>query len=97
MNIYTFPIQVMHPYPTVSNPSFVKDSVSPADSKYFVTAPEPGDKVVFIYGFTVKPFATAFLARSPAMIIESGFEVFVQEVIAAIIIEPWERAYSFPL
>jgi hypothetical protein len=36
-----------------------------------------------MYGLTLKPASTAFLARIPAAIIESGFDVFVQDVMAA--------------
>ncbi len=47
-----------------------------------------------MYGFTVSPLATAFLARSPAWIITSGLEVLVQEVIAEIITDPCLSSYS---
>ena len=39
-------------------------------------------------GFTSNPNSTAFLASNPAPIRTFGFDVFVQEVIAAIKIEP---------
>jgi hypothetical protein len=41
-----------------------------------------------MYGLTVNPFATAFLATRPAASMTSGFDVFVQEVIAAITTDP---------
>jgi hypothetical protein len=39
----------------------------------------------------------AFLATNPAAIIESGFDVFVHEVIAAKTTDPCLRVYYFPL
>jgi hypothetical protein len=51
--------------------------------KYSVTTPDPGAKIVLINGATLNPLATAFYAISPAATNESGFEVFVQLVIAA--------------
>jgi len=41
-----------------------------------------------MYLGTDKPFSTAFLANKPAANMTPGFEVLVQEVIAAITIEP---------
>ena len=43
----------------------------------------PGASEVLTHGGTVSPFSTAFLASSPAPISTEGFEVLVQEVIAA--------------
>lgn len=43
------------------------------------------------------PLSTAFLATKPAAIIESGFEVFVQDVIAANTTEPCLKACYYPL
>ena len=45
---------------------------------------EPGASDVFTHGFDVSPFATAFCASRPAASITLGFDVFVQDVIAAI-------------
>lgn len=42
------------------------------------------------------PLETAFLAKRPAAIKESGLEVLVQEVIAAITTDPWFKVYYFP-
>ena len=74
-----------------------KASYTPAFSKYSLTTPDPGDNVVLMYGLTVNPFSTAFLATSPAASMTSGFDVFVQEVIAAITTDPCYRSYVFPL
>jgi hypothetical protein len=70
------------------NPNLSRASVTPANSKYFVTTPLPGDKLVLMYGLTDNPLLTAFYARIPAASITSGFEVFVQDVMAAITTEP---------
>lgn len=82
------PMQVMQPYPAIVKPSLSKASYTPAILKYSFTTPEPGDKVVLIYGLTVNPLATAFFATSPAASMTSGLDVFVQEVIAAITTDP---------
>ena len=63
--------------------------MSPAASRYPVTARDPGASDVLTDGPTRSPRATAFLASSPAPIITVGLEVFVQDVIAAIATEPW--------
>jgi hypothetical protein len=41
-----------------------------------------------MYYLTLSPFSTAFLASKPAAIKTEGLDVLVQEVIAAITIEP---------
>jgi hypothetical protein len=56
-----------------------------------VTTPDPGDKLVFIYGRTLSPHSTAFLASSPAPSITEGLLVFVQLVIAAMTTEPGKK------
>jgi hypothetical protein len=40
-------------------------------------------------GLRRRPFSTAFLANRPAAIITLGFEVLVQDVIAAMTTSPW--------
>src|SRR3954467_1784937 len=70
--------------------------MSPAAWRYPVTALEPGARDVLTVGPTVSPRATAFRARSPAPIITVGFEVFVQEVIAAIATEPVRTVAVWP-
>jgi hypothetical protein len=59
-----------------------KYCVKPLASKYAVTTYDPGEREFFIYGRTDNRFSTAFLAKSPALNITPGFEVFVHEVIA---------------
>ena len=56
-----------------------------------MTTPDPGLKLVLIYGETLNPFSTARLARSPAPNITDGFDVFVQLVIADITTDPTGR------
>lgn len=60
----------------------------PDDLRYLSTTPEPGDRLVLIYGRTASPASTAFFASNPDPSITVGFEVFVHDVIAAITIEP---------
>src|SRR5688500_17689313 len=60
-----------------------------AARRYSVTSCEPGARLVFTHGLTVRPRSAAFRASRPAAIITDGFDVFVQLVIAAITIEPW--------
>ena len=56
--------------------------------RYSVTTCEPGASEVFTQGFTMRPFARALRARSPAPSITAGFEVLVQLVIAAMTTAP---------
>ena len=65
-------------------------------SRYSATTCEPGASEVFTHGLTLKPFASALRASSPAPIITFGFEVLVQEVIAAITTSPWPRSCLRP-
>ena len=51
---------------------------------------------VFTHGFTPIPLAMALRARRPAPISTFGFEVFVQEVMAAITTSPCPRSKFFP-
>jgi hypothetical protein len=38
----------MQPYPAIVNPSWLRDSWTPAAIKYSLTTPEPGDRVVLM-------------------------------------------------
>ncbi len=53
-----------------------------------MTTREPGARLVLTQGGTVRPFARAFRATSPAATSTSGFEVLVHYVIAAITTAP---------
>src|SRR5918997_110813 len=83
-----FPMHVVQPYPTTSNFSSSRYGKRSEVSRYSVTTFEPGARLVFTCGATLRPFSTAFFARSPAPIMTDGFEVLVQLVIAAITAEP---------
>src|SRR3989338_448837 len=54
-----------------------------------MTVFDPGARLVFTQGLTVRPFCTAFLASRPAATMTEGLEVLVHEVIAAMTTEPW--------
>src|SRR5688572_32871196 len=69
-------------------PSSARYSSSPAALRYSVTTSDPGARLVFTHGFTLRPRLTALRARRPAPIMTLGFEVFVQLVIAATTTEP---------
>lgn len=86
----------MQPYPAVVKPILSKYSVSPDLLRYSVTTPEPGDKLVLMWGEIVIPFSTAFLASKPAATKASGLEVLVHEVMAARTIEPCLRVIYWP-
>ena len=74
----------MHPYPTTQKPSASRSPSTFARFKYSVTTLLPGASEVFTHGFRVSPSAFAFFATKPAASITLGFDVFVQDVIAAI-------------
>ena len=81
-------MQVIHPYPAVVKPS-LSSSLDKFDFyKYSVTTPDPGERLVLIYGLILSPFTLAFFATSPAAIITSGLEVFVHDVMAAKTTDP---------
>src|SRR5688500_16665196 len=91
-----FPMQVVQPYPTRSNPSSTSGSSRPERSRYSVTTFDPGASEVLTHGFWARPRSTAFFASRPAPSITDGFDVFVQLVIAAITTEPWSSSNSVP-
>ena len=53
-----------------------------------MTACEPGASEVLTVGLDASPRATALRASSPAPTMTVGFDVFVQDVIAAIATDP---------
>src|SRR5205814_5522299 len=87
-----FPIQVVQPNPTRLKPRRSRYGCRPVFCKYSLTTREPGASEVFTQGLTLRPFSTAFFASSPAASITAGFEVLVQEVIAAITTSPCARS-----
>lgn len=81
-------MQVVQPKPTTWKPNARNGSINPASSKYCGTTCDPGAKEVFTHGLVVSPRSAARFASNPAANITAGFEVLVQEVIAAITISP---------
>ena len=74
--------------PPTLKPSFSRYGSRPAFARYSVTTREPGASEVLTCGFTLSPCSTAFLASRPAASSTPGFEVLVQEVMAAIRTSP---------
>src|SRR5215470_9431195 len=86
------PMQVVQQKPTRLNPSLSSDFCRPEAAKYSATTWLPGASEVLTHGFTPMPLSAALRARSPAAISTLGFDVLVQEVIAAITTSPWPRS-----
>src|SRR3954469_6643672 len=61
-----------------------------------MTTLEPGASDVFTHGLRCSPPSTAFFARRPAPTMTNGFDVLVQEVIAATTTAPWSTSNSSP-
>src|ERR1700761_5338963 len=61
-----------------------------------MTTLDPGASVVLTQGLLVRPFSTARLASRAAPTMTDGFEVLVQEVMAAMTTEPWSMVTSVP-
>ena len=57
---------------------------------------EPGASEVLMWGDTVRPASTAFLASKPAASSTLGLEVLVQLVMAAISTSPWPKVTLGP-
>src|SRR5215208_2453447 len=72
-------------------PSSARYSSRPAAFRYSVTTSDPGARLVFTHGWTLRPRFTALRASRPAPIITLGFDVLVQLVIAATTTDPWLR------
>src|SRR5829696_2076746 len=77
-------------------PSVSRSFCRPDLARYSPTTCDPGASEVLTQGFTVSPFATALRASSPAPIITLGFDVLVQDVMAAITTSPWPRSCLGP-
>ena len=82
------PLQVVQAYATIPKPNFSSSGSKPASSRYSFATLEPGAKEVFTQGFRIKPSSLAFLATRAAATTLRGFEVLVQDVIAAIMTAP---------
>src|SRR4051812_27027309 len=70
-----FPMHVVQPYAETQKLSFSSDSSRPAALRYSVTTRDPGARDVLMCGLTLRPLATAFLARRPAASSTLGLEV----------------------
>src|SRR5690554_4514286 len=85
-------MHVVQPYPTTLNPRRSRNGCRPLRVRYSLTTRDPGASEVFTHGWVVSPSSTAFLASNPAASITLGFEVLVQEVMAAITTSPCASA-----
>src|SRR5215813_15076452 len=61
-----------------------------------MTTLEPGARVVFTQGLRARPASTAFLASRAALTMTEGFDVFVQDVMAAMTTDPWSTDVRVP-
>src|SRR5436305_8590959 len=86
------PMQVVQPNPTRLKPTLSRSSCSPELERYSATTWLPGANEVLTHGFAFRPLAAALRASRPAPISTLGFDVLVQEVIAAITTSPWPRS-----
>ena len=82
------PLQVVQANATIPKPNFSSSGKSPASFKYNSATLEPGANEDFTQGLRTKPSSLAFFANNAAATTLRGLEVFVQEVMAAIITAP---------
>src|SRR6201986_1624668 len=90
------PMQVGQPKPIRLKPTLSSSACSPELARYSATTWLPGASDVLTHGFALRPLAAALRASRPAPISTLGFEVLVQEVIAAITTSPWPRSNLRP-
>src|ERR1700712_4391360 len=90
------PMQVVQPKPTRLKPTLSRSSCSPELERYSATTWLPGASEVLTQGLAFSPLAAALRANRPAPISTLGFEVLVQEGIAAIHTAPWARSKLRP-
>src|ERR1700755_2823361 len=90
------PMRVVQPKPTRLKPTLSRSGCSPEFARYSATTWLPGASDVFTQGLAVRPLAAALRASSPAPISTLGFDVLVQDVIAAITTSPWPRSKLRP-
>src|ERR1700694_5870740 len=86
------PMQVVQPKPTRLKPTLSSSTCRPELARYSATTWLPGASEVLTQGAALSPLAAALRANRPAPISTLGFEVLVQEVIAAITTSPWPRS-----
>ena len=89
-------MQLVQPKPTRLKPMLSRSFCRPDLSRYSATTWLPGASEVFTQGFGFSPRATAFFASNPAATITLGFDVLVQDVIAAITTSPWPMSCLRP-
>src|SRR6185503_19640667 len=90
------PIQVVQPKPTRLKPIWSSSFCRPDFSRYSATTWLPGASEVLTQGCCLRPSRLALRASRPAPIKTLGFDVLVQEVIAAITTSPWPMSKSSP-
>src|ERR687883_1188048 len=90
------PMQVVQPKPTRLKPTLSRSGCRPELARYSATTWLPGASEVFTHGLALRPFAAALRASRPAPIRTLGFEVLVQEVIAAITTSPCPMSKFLP-
>src|SRR3954463_14935575 len=82
------PMHVVQPKPIRLKPTLSSSVCSPELVRYSATTWLPGASDVLTQGFAFRPLAAALRASRPAPINTLGFDVLVQEVIAAITTSP---------
>src|SRR5436305_3817819 len=90
------PMQVVQPKPIRLKPTLSRSFCRPELARYSATTWLPGASEVFTQGLALSPLAAALRANRPAPIRTLGWEVLVQEVIAAIATSPWPRSKLRP-
>src|SRR5262249_39657504 len=83
------PMQVVQPKPTRLKPTLSRSFCSPELARYSATTWLPGASEVFTHALAFNPLAAALRARRPAPVRQVGFEVLLQEVMAARTTSPW--------
>src|SRR4051812_29830330 len=83
------PMQLVQPKPTRLKPSLSSSFCRPDLSRYSAPTWRRGGRVFFPKGWGWRLLAAAFLESGPAATITFGFDVLVQDVIAAITTSPW--------
>ena len=82
-------MQVVQPKPTRLKPIWSSSFCRPDFSRYSATTWLPGASEVLTHGFCFRPGGWRCGRAGPAPISTEGFEVLVQDVMAAITTSPW--------
>ena len=87
------PMQVVQPKPTRLKPIWSSSFCRPDFSRYSATTWLPGASEVLTHGFCLRPRRLALRAKQAGAHQHAiGFEVLVQEVMAAMTTSPWPRS-----